>query len=79
MPMMAVVSVIIIIRPVLLVSRADINAEPFICFGLGWCDSKEPECCQSHEEKSFHMRPFPVLDEDGTAFDGPPTVESDFT
>jgi hypothetical protein len=51
----AVSVVTIVIRSVLWVSGANVNAKPIICFGLGGCQGNQSECCQTQEEKSFHM------------------------
>ena len=36
----------IVIRPVLWVCGAYVDAEPVICFGLGGCQNNQPERCQ---------------------------------
>jgi hypothetical protein len=62
-PVIAVARVVlaIVIRPFLLVCRADVDAESVICFGLGGGQGNQPERCQSQEEKSFHIGKNPTL------------------
>ena len=54
-PVVSVARVVIAVVIRSLVSRADVNAEAFIRFGSGWCQTNQSECCQSQKEKSFHI------------------------
>jgi hypothetical protein len=59
-PIIAVARVVlaIVIRPFLLVCRANVNAKTFIRARLGGCHSTQAECRQSKEKKSFHSFEF---------------------
>ena len=41
---------VIVIMPVVRVCRANVHANPFVCFRFGGCQSNQPECCQSQAE-----------------------------
>jgi hypothetical protein len=46
---------VIVVRSVLLVSGANVNAEPIVCFGFEGCQGNQPERRQTQEEISFHI------------------------
>ena len=46
---------VIVVRSVLLVSGANVNAEPIVCFGFAGCQGNQPERRQTQEEISFHI------------------------
>ena len=52
---MAVAVSVVIVRSVWLVSGANINAEPIVCFGFGRCQGNQSERRQTQKEISFHM------------------------
>jgi len=45
----------IVIRSVLWISGANVNAKAVICFGFDGCQSDQPERRQPQEEISFHI------------------------
>jgi hypothetical protein len=54
----AVAITAIVIRSVLWVFGANVNAKAIVCFGLGGYHGSQPERRQPNEEISFHMIPF---------------------
>ncbi len=59
---------VIVIRPVWLVSGANVNAKAFICLGFGRCQRNQPEPCQPQKEIFSHIIVFVGLDEMGSLF-----------
>jgi len=51
----AVAVVAVVVGSVWLVSGANVNAKPIVCFGLGGCQANQPERRQTQKEISFHM------------------------
>jgi hypothetical protein len=51
----AVAVVAVVVMSVWLVSGANVNAKPVVCFGLGGYQGNQPERRQTQKEISFHM------------------------
>ena len=49
----AVAVVAVVVRSVWLVSGANVNAEPIVCFGFGGCRGNQPERRQPQKDISF--------------------------